>query len=98
MIFGEVGLAGNGLPARVRVIDRQNLGPVPAQIDMGCDQVLRVGIVARFALRVIAQRIEQTKPGRFSHRMPQHSSGASRTQCATIASMMSRGISQRRRR
>ena len=95
VVLAQVGLAGNGLPARVRVVDRQDLRLALAERRRrprsGRAGRRRSG--SRWPRRCAADGT--TRPAaRVPPRMPQHSSGASRRQCATIASWMSRGISR----
>lgn len=52
MILGQVGLAGNRLPARVRMINRQDLRPFLAEVDVGSNQFLGIGVIIRVSLRV----------------------------------------------
>src|SRR5271157_2910837 len=70
VVLGQVGRAGNGLPARVGVIDRQDFPLLFTKPDEGLDQFFGIGGVTRFAGRAVAQRMQAQNARRHSAQNP----------------------------
>src|SRR5262249_25052766 len=55
IVLGQVNRTGDRGVARVRMVNRQDIGTHLSQCDMGLDQILRSSVIASLACKVVAK-------------------------------------------